>query len=282
VDLIPIMKREKTLGTWWRNFPPGKIQKSASGDVVCCDALDFLDSLADGCADIVFLDPPFNLGKTYGTDRKMNDQLNDSQYWEYISRILFRSCKVLRQGGALYLYHIPRWAIRCADLLLDHLQFRHWISVSMKNGFARGNRLYPAHYALLYFTKGNPSHFQRPKVPVAKCRHCGGVIKDYGGYKRFMQSGVNLTDVWDDISPVRHKKYKHRCANELSQGITDRAIAISGVRGGLLVDPFVGTGTSLVSAVKQGMRFVACDLDNTSIAIAVKRILTTKREMKGY
>ena len=34
----------------------------------------------------------------------------------------------------------------------------------MKNGFARGKKLYPAHYALLYFTKGMPASFQRPKI----------------------------------------------------------------------------------------------------------------------
>ncbi len=55
------------------------------------------------------------------------------------------------------------------SLLEQHLDFRHWIAISMKNGFVRGDHLYPAHYALLYYTKGKPESFNRPKVPKPIC-----------------------------------------------------------------------------------------------------------------
>ncbi|MDX9786344.1 MAG: hypothetical protein RBT11_06200 [Desulfobacterales bacterium] len=58
------------------------------------------------------------------------------------------------------------------------------------------------------------------------CPHCLGDLKDYGGYKDKMNpDGVNLTDVWLDIPPVRHKKYKKRnSSNELSVKLIDRII----------------------------------------------------------
>ena len=70
-------------------------------------------------------------------------------------------------------------------------------------------RLYPSHYSLLYFTKGSPKTFHKIRVPIRKCRHCGGDIKDYGGHKGALNAkGLNLTDVWDDIPPVRHWRFK--------------------------------------------------------------------------
>src|SRR5437867_4273718 len=91
------------------------------------------------------------------------------------------------------------------------MEFRHWIAISMKGTFPRGNKLYPAHYALLYFTKGIPRTFNRVRLPIPTCRHCGKDIKDYGGHRKYLNpAGLNLTDFWDDTSPARHGKNKSR------------------------------------------------------------------------
>ena len=152
----------------------------------------------------------------------------------------------------------------------------------MKNGFARGNRLYPAHYSLLYFTKGVPRVFRRPKIGALKCPECEAYVRDYGGYERFMAKGVNLSDVWDDLSPVRHRKHKNRSANELPIAIARRAVEISGRRGGLLIDPFAGSGTALVAAKEAGMLFVASDRERHQCSTMYKRLLkTTAQVAKG-
>jgi site-specific DNA-methyltransferase (adenine-specific) len=70
---------------------------------------------------------------------------------------------------------------------------------------------------LLYYTKGKPKFFNRPRVPIPVCRHCGGDIKDYGDHRnKLYPDGLNLTDVWTDIPPVRHTKTKCRGPSELS------------------------------------------------------------------
>ncbi len=199
---------------WWKKIPPGKLFQHAKGDIVCSDALIFLNALKDSCADIVFLDPPFNLGKKYGKNGSRHDLKKESEYLKYMEKIISRSADILKPGGALYLYHIPKWAIRLSPFLEEDLNFRHWIAISMKNSFARGNRLYPAHYALLYYTKGKPASFTRPKIPKPICAKCKRDLRDYGGYKKYVANGINLSDVWDDTSPVRHKKSKTRVANE--------------------------------------------------------------------
>lgn len=249
------------------------VGKRMRGELYCGDALAFLRDQETESADVVFLDPPFNLGKQYDPKNPKADRRSVEDYWRWMELILTESVRVLRDGGALYLYHIPLWAMRFGGHLSRRLQFRHWIAVSMKNGFARGERLYPAHYALLYFTKGQPRSFKRPRLRPVKCRHCGGMIKDYGGYKHIIkEKGLNLSDFWEDLSPVRHSKTKVRAANQLPLALTKRVMAISGRKNGLLVDPFAGSGSAVVAAANAGMAFMACDIVRKNCAVIEERL----------
>ena len=251
-------------------------RKGLDGHIVRGDALKFLRSLPDEAADLVFLDPPFNLGKTYSSADAKLDNKPEHEYRSWLGKILLESSRVLKKGGALYLYHLPSWAMRLGASLEGDadLQFLHWIAISMKNGFIRGQRLYPAHYALLLFAKGKPKQLRRPKLPPARCRHCNRLIKDYGGYWHIIQEkgGLNLSDFWEDLSPVRHANKKHRSANELPLKLFTRVLDISGVRGGLYVDPFAGAGSGVLAAVRAGMRFAACDIVPANCGLIVGRL----------
>lgn len=264
---------------WWKSEPTFKVSKLMNGDLAHADALEFLESLKPECADIVFLDPPFNLGKTYARNNIRSDRLNDSDYFDFIKNIIESSTRVLKPGGALFLYHIPRWAVRFVPILQEKLIFRHWIAISMKNGLPRKNYLYPAHYSLLYFTKGQPKHFARPKIDLPRCPKCKELTKDYGGYFEFVKDGINLSDIWEDLSPVRHAKFKHRVANELCVEIPNRIVEISGAKSGLLVDPFAGSGSSLVAAQEAEMSFVACDKVRENIAVMKKRLIIASKQI---
>lgn len=236
------------------------------------DALRFMRSLRDASADIVFLDPPFNLGKDYGV-RSTLERSPEHVYEQYMRDLIKEAERILRPGGSLFLYHLPHWASRLSEFLLESLKFRHWIAIAMKNGFVRGRHLYPAHYALLYYTKGRPKRFSRPRLRPVKCRHCGELIKNYGGYTDIIQKkGINLSDFWDDLSPVRHAAKKLRAANQLPVTLTNRVVAIAGVTGGLLVDPFAGTGTSLESAIHRKMKFLGNDLSKRNIKVCRLRL----------
>ena len=244
-----------------------------AGRVVRADALMFLSNLPDDSADIVFLDPPFNLGKRYSHRRSGLDKLPEQEYSAWLNKILSEATRVLKQGAVLYMYHLPQWAMRLGNSLEGDLRFQHWIAISMKNGFVRGDRLYPAHYALLMFTNGRPTRLRRPKLRPAKCRHCDNLIKDYGGYRSIIEAkGINLSDFWEDLSPVRHANRKHRRANELPMRLFERIFGISGKKGDVYVDPFAGTGTGVIAAVRAGMRFEACDIVRENCNIIRRRL----------
>lgn len=247
--------------------------KEISGRVYKADALHLLRSLPNESMSVVFLDPPFNLGKIYGRRRKKADSLPPVDYLCWLNSILDEAVRVLQSGGALYVYHLPEWAMKIGAYLTDSLDFRHWIAIAMKNGFVRGQRLYPAHYALLYFTKGMPKRFYRPKLQPVRCRHCENVVKDYGGYWPVVKKkGLNLSDFWEDISPVRHAGKKARSANELPPKLVSRIVSISGRKGSTFLDPFCGSGAAVLAAAERGMKFVAGDLSAPYAKLTAERI----------
>lgn len=67
----------------WRSRTPENAKKWPEGTLVCCDALDFLMSIRDEIADIVFIDPPVNLGKKYGS-RGGKDDLKTVKMWDVV------------------------------------------------------------------------------------------------------------------------------------------------------------------------------------------------------
>ena len=245
---------------------------TVSGTVYCGDAIDMLNDIGPECADVLFLDPPFNLGKRYSTNSAL-DNKPDDEYMTWLTTVIDLAIQVLRPGAALFLYHLPLWALRLGSYVEKSLDFRHWITVSMKNGFARGQKLYPAHYALLYFTKGAPQYFFRPKLQPLRCRSCGTLVRDYGGYRKLIEEkGVNLSDIWDDLSPVRHKNRKYRIANELPVALFDRVITISGKPGMTYVDPFAGSGSGAVAAFDNCLNFLVGDVISENTRIIIDRL----------
>lgn len=233
---------------------------TAFGALFQADCIDFMRSLRSEIIDTVFADPPFNLGKDY--KNPFNDKVSEHHYLEWCKTWIEEGCRILKPGGAFFLYATPELAVKFAGFLEQQLQFRHWIAISMKGTFPRGRKLYPAHYALLYYTRGTPNTFNRVRLPIPTCRHCGKELKDYGGHRNKLNpEGLNLSDFWDDTSPNRHKKFKVRLGvNELKLVIPERAVLISTNPGDLVYDPFGGGGSTYQAAEINGRRWLGTEL----------------------
>lgn len=234
--------------------------ETQSGQLYNCDCLTLLPLIQDESIDLIFADPPFNLGKDYGINH--NDNLTDYDYIRWCHSWLDEIVRLLKPGGSFFLYNLPKWNLLLGSYISNHLHFRHWIAVDIKFSLPISGRLYPSHYSLLYFTKGTkPNVFNPPRLPLETCRHCGGELKDYGGYKNKMNpKGVNLTDVWKDIPPVRHKKYKSRKTNELSLKLLDRILDMATREGDLVLDPFGGGGTTYLASELKYRKWIGCEI----------------------
>lgn len=263
---------------------PDPVFLTSRGALFDADCILLLRAMRAGLVDTIFADPPFNLGKEYRNGT--NDSRESTEYVSWCEDWLRESVRVLKPGGALFLYHLPKWNIRFANTLIGlGMDFRHWIAVELNLLLPIPKRLYPCHYSLLYFTKGPAKTFRRMRTPIITCRHCGGEIKDYGGYRdRMNPNGVTLKDIWTDIPPVRHSKFKHdgrKGVNALSTKITDRVVRMSTQPGDLVLDPFGGSGTTYVSCERWDRRWIGTDIDYTPEIIDRLRTADIKPHRNG-
>lgn len=237
---------------------------SSLGGLFSADCMEVLPHIKDAIVDTVFADPPFNLGKEYGEN--YNDQKSHDEYLEWCKAWIAECVRVIKPGGAFFLYNLPKWNILLGAYLVElGMDFRHWIAIEISACLPIPGRLHPSHYSLLYYTKGKPKTFRRIRVPIQTCRHCGRETKDYGGHRGAMNpKGVNLKDVWADIPPVRHWKFKSkdRRASALSTKILDRVVEMSTLPGDLVLDPFGGSGTTFAVCEKKGRTWIGVEIDS--------------------
>jgi site-specific DNA-methyltransferase (adenine-specific) len=238
------------------------------GLLYATDCFNLFGALKDEVIDCVFADPPFNLGKDYGRGA-VKDALAKRDYLKWSYAWIDECVRVLTPGGALFVYILPQWGYHLASHMEERgMLFRHWIALSMKGTFPRGRKLYPAHYALLYFTKGEPRTFNRVRLPIPTCRHCGKDVKDYGGHRKDLNPlGLNLTDFWEDTAPARHQKFKARWhINELKPMIPARCIQVATEKGNVVLDPFGGGGSTYEAAQRLERFWLGTEI-TTSAAI---------------
>lgn len=239
---------------------PDPCWKSNLGRLYNGDCLEILPSIPDESVDLIFADPPFNLKKDYGTES--SDNLTQTEYINWSRKWIDQCIRILKPGGSLYIYNIPKWCMYYAQYLDNKIYFQNWIAIDMKNSFPIRDKFTPSHYGLLYFTKGKKANtFHKQRLPIQTCRHCGGELKDYGGYKNKMNPcGVNISDVWYDIYPVR--KNKNRPYNELSVKLLERIISCSSNKEDIILDPFGGSGTTYAVAELLERRWIGIELGN--------------------
>ncbi|MEH2087297.1 DNA-methyltransferase [Nostoc sp.] len=271
-----------------------QIYKSEYGILYQGDCVKLLSALPNESVDLIFADPPFNLGKEYGEG--VSDQMEADKYLIWSQQWLSESIRVLKPGGSLFVFNLPKWCIEySAYLNRQGMCFRHWIACRMPKSFPRGKKMSPAHYGLIYYTKGEPAVFNKVYTPIQVCRHCGGEIRDYGGHrKKLNEKGINLMDVWDapedvwedaseadstevlwtlteeiwtDIPPVRHRRHKKRVPNELAPIMLERIIAMASNPGQIVVDPFGGSGTTFYAAEKLQRYWIGSEIGDTHPAL---------------
>lgn len=266
-DFGPLMLPESELSP---------VHLTGHGALFSDDCLKVLPLIRDCSIDTVFADPPFNIGKEYR--KGTNDSLAEEQYIAWCKDWIRECIRVLRPGGSLFLYNLPKWNILFGEFLKQSgMEFRHWIAIELNLLLPIPKRLYPCHYSLIYYTKGPVKTFKKIRTPIQLCRHCGKEIKDYGGYRNKMNpNGVSLKDIWTDIPPVRHDKFKHegrKGVNALSTKITDRVVQMSTLPGDTVLDPFGGSGTTFVSCERLHRNWIGIEIDYT--AEIVERLVST-------
>jgi site-specific DNA-methyltransferase (adenine-specific) len=239
-------------------------------EIILGDCLEELSRFPDNTFDMSFADPPFNLNKKYS---KVSDKIDEEEYVSWCNQWLTEMVRVTNETGSIFVHNIPKWLTYYSSHLNKIANFRHWISWKAM-GAPLGKTLLPVHYGILYYTKSKSGFkFYDLRCPHEKCKKCGEYARDYGGKKSQMHPyGTLMTDVWTDIHRIRHIKRRDEHPCQLPIPLLERLILMSTEEGDLVLDPFLGTGTTGIAAKKLGRRFVGIDIDDKYVEISRKKI----------
>jgi site-specific DNA-methyltransferase (adenine-specific) len=140
-----------------------------------------------------------------------------------------------------------------------------------------GKTLMPAHYGILFYTKAAKGYkFNEIRAPHKRCRLCNGFLKDYGGKKDMMHAfGQLVSDAWTDIHRIKHNKRRDEHPCQLPIHLLERVILMSTDPGDVVLDPFLGTGTTAIAAKQLGRHYIGLELDENYARIAEQKLART-------
>ena len=250
-------------------------KKLPLNEILCGDAIEEMRKIHDNSIDMTFADPPFNLNKKYGNYK---DKKTADDYIKWCEQWLTEMVRITKPTGSILVHNIPKWLIYYANHLNKIAIFKHWIawdSMSMP----LGKTLLPAHYGILFYTKSPKGFkFHELRSPHKKCRKCGEMIKDYGGKKsQIHPHGTLLSDVWADIHRIRHNTRRDAHPCQLPEPLLERLILMTTDEGDVVLDPFIGAGTTALAAKRLGRNYIGIDIDSK-----YEKIVTDKLEKVNY
>ena len=223
--------------------------------------------------DLSFIDPPFNQGKEY---RLFHDSQDDAAYWQWVNEYLHAIRQKTSSGGAIYFMQREKNAARVMQSLLDTgWHFQNLIIWKKKTSAVPCQNRFGKHYQIIvYATNGERARvFHRLKIKPPKPPH----------YKYDYTNGRFLTDVWDDIREMTSGYFAgtealrnnqgNRCHKQQSPlALLTRIILSSTKVGDTILDPFAGTGTTLIAARQLTRHCVGIEIDPVNANLIQKRL----------
>ena len=223
------------------------------------DCLELLKKIPDNSVDMTFADPPFNLKKKYNGYK---DSLEFKEYIKWCDEWIREMVRITKPTGSIFVHNIPKWLSYYVKLLNEHANFKHWIAWYAPTS-PMGKSLQPAHYGVLFYVKDSKkTKIYEIRMPHERERKSDYLRKDYGGKKAGLHPfGPLVSDVWTDIHRIKHNKYRDDHPCQLPVPLLERLILMTTDEGDIVLDPFVGTGTTAVAAKKLGRKYIGFDLD---------------------
>lgn len=233
------------------------------------DALEIMREIPDNAVDVTFADPPFNLKKSY---ELYEDEKETREYLDWCKQWISEMVRITKPTGSIFVHNIPKWLTYYSCYLNDIAQFKHWIAWDAM-GAPLGKTILPNHYGILWYVKSRNFKFYDIRAPHRYCRECNALLKDYGGKKHLIHPfGTLVSDVWTDIYRIRHAKRRDEHPCQLPIHLLERLILMVTDEGDIVLDPFIGTGTTAIAAKRLGRQYVGIDIDEKYIEISLQKL----------
>ncbi len=247
-------------------------------NIILGDCLTLFQNIPDNSVDLTFADPPFNLKKKYNGYK---DSLEFQDYLQWCEKWIAEMVRVTKPTGSILLHNIPKWLTYYTFYLNKLADFKHWIAWDAPTA-PMGKTLQPSHYGILFYAKdGKETKFYEIRHPHKRCRKCGYLLKDYGGKKEGLHPfGPLVSDVWTDIHRIKHNKYRDEHPCQLPVHLLERLILMTTDEGDIVLDPFMGTGTTAIAAKRLGRHFIGFEMDNNYVEIATSKVTKEKADSR--
>ncbi len=229
---------------------------------ICGDAVEEMTKLPDRSIALIATDPPYNLNKNYGNCK---DNLNFAEYLDFSRKWLTQAKRVLKDDGSIYLFMGVRYISYIYAILEQELNmsFNSWITWFYTQGIGKTKGFSPRHDDILFFTK-HPKKFlfnlDAVRVPQKFYRSVNNM------------RGANPGNVWQ-FSHVHYCNENRRShPTQKPEGLFERIILTSSNVDDTVLDPFVGSGTTLRVCQQLGRNCIGIDTNPEYIDMTKARL----------
>ena len=203
-------------------------------------------------------DPPYNIGFKYG---KNSDNKEWSKYKSMIEDVLNNCFEAADRSAHLFLIHYPEAIARMWDIIenKNKWKFHQWITWVYPSNIGRSEKKWTrASRAIIWLKKGTPKFY--PKRIVRHYRNPRD--KRVSEHIKSGKKGCNLYDWWrinlcKNVSKDKRKKNPY--PNQIPEILLKRIIISTTEVGDIVADPFAGTFSTVLTAIKLGRFGWGCD-----------------------
>ncbi len=223
--------------------------------------------------DLTFLDPPFNQNKEY---KFHDDNLSEKDYWKMMNDVCREVYNRTSKGGAIYFMQREKNTENVLRCLRETGWTLHNLIIwKKKTSAVPCTNKFGKHYQVIAFaTKGEKARvFNKLRIspPLPP------------NYKNGYENGIFVTDVWDDIreltsgyfagdEALRTEKGDRFHKQQSPLSLLLRVILSSTKIGDMVLDPFAGTGTTLVVAEQLQRNSIGIEIDPENVKCINDRI----------
>ena len=252
------------------------------------DALNVIDYLPPACVDLLIVDPPYNLNKTYSNTAFK--QMSNTEYATFTENWILKVKHVLKNTASVYVCCDWRSSLIIGAMLQRHFTVQNRITWQREKG--RGAmRNWKNSMEDIWFATMSPKSFTF-NVDAVKMRRkviapykVDGKPKDwqeteYGNFRDTYPSNF-----WDDITiPYWSMPENTDHPTQKPEKLIAKLILASSNPDDMILDPFLGSGTSAVVAKKLNRHYIGIECEREYCALAQKRLETAKTddEIQGY
>lgn len=253
------------------------------------DNLQILKTIPSESIDLIYLDPPFFTQRDF---IEFDDRFKNINYYiDWMVLRIVEMYRILKLSGNIYLHadwHAAHYLKIEMDKIFGYNNFQGEIIWHYGLGASNGKKTFlKKHDNILYYskTKNNIFNIQRGDItPQMKAKYCHEDEK--GKYmlsknkKYYLKGGKLLDDVWEipSISPTSHERIGY--PTQKPEKLLERIIKVSSNPNDIVLDPFAGSGTTLVVAEKLGRKWIGIDINPKSKEIINKRIMLIENTFK--